>query len=484
MINKFRLDGDLAIILLVSLYIKTAIIVFFPALYHADENFQYFEAAHRIAFGYGVAPWEFRDGIRSLVVPGFMAGIFKAVSAYSDKPEIYIAAARFTLACFSLISIACLYRYARTISRVHAVIAASVLGVWCEAIFFSVRPMTEGLAANALVCAIALGLTGTKSGSKSDIVLSAFFATLAVMFRFHIGPGVAVLALWVCRADIRRWLLYISGALPPLALFGAVDWLTWGAPFSSFIKYFQINIVEGKASHFGTKPFTWYFSEIYSHWSFCLPVFLFLIAFKLKDKLPWLLTGCVIVLSHSAIAHKEYRFIFPGLLCVLIAAALGSADLIRSIASGRAKARLAAFTIVLWSTASVGLAYTPAYFKMWERSRELIEASYFLHEQTDMCGLFLYDTGWWDSGGYSHLHRNVPIYDNAETEFDYDDGAPLANYALAAESAAGDLEDYQIIKCFERKPGHALCVFKRPGVCAKSGGKIKPLSALANIGEE
>jgi len=52
------------------------------------------------------------------------------------------------------------------------------------------------------------------------------------------------------------------------------------------------------------------------------------------------------------------------------------------------------------------------------------------------------------------------------------------------EGLSQGAETYQIIKCFERKPGHALCVFKRPGVCAKSGGKIKPLSALANIGEE
>lgn len=484
MINKFRLDVELSLILLISLSIKTAIIVFLPALYHADENFQYFEAAHRIAFGYGLAPWEFREGIRSLVVPGAMAGIFRALSAYWDRPDYYLAAARFAMACFSLFSIAFLYNYARTISKLHAAVAATVLAVWYEAVFFSIRPMTEGLAANALICAIALGLLGAKGGSKRDFFLSGFFAALAVMFRFHIGPGVLILALWVCRAyPRRRWLPFICGAIPPLVLFGAVDWLTWGAPFSSFIKYFEINIVEGKSSHFGTEPYYWYFIQIYKNWFLCVPVFFLLIALRIRQTLPWVLCGAVIVLSHSAIAHKEYRFIFPGLICFLIAAALSSADLVRWISHGKSRAWLTAATLFLWISLSVGLAYSPAFFKNWERSKEFIQASYFLHDRTDMCGLFLFDTGWWDSGGYAHLHRNVPIYDNAETDFETDDGVPLANYAIAAGGAAKDLERYKKIRCFERKPGHSICVLKRPGGCAKTG-KIKPLTAITNLGEE
>ncbi len=34
-----------------------------------DELIQYLEQAHRIVFGYGVVPWEFREFIRSWLIP-------------------------------------------------------------------------------------------------------------------------------------------------------------------------------------------------------------------------------------------------------------------------------------------------------------------------------------------------------------------------------------------------------------------------------
>jgi phosphatidylinositol glycan class B len=38
-----------------------------------DETMQYFEQGHRLAFGSGVVPWEFDDGIRSWLLPGLIA---------------------------------------------------------------------------------------------------------------------------------------------------------------------------------------------------------------------------------------------------------------------------------------------------------------------------------------------------------------------------------------------------------------------------
>src|ERR1700694_3675293 len=69
-------DRTLLILLAVALLVGLAAIVAFPSLHHPDENFQLFEQAHRIAFGYGVVPWEFRDGIRSPVLPYVLATLF------------------------------------------------------------------------------------------------------------------------------------------------------------------------------------------------------------------------------------------------------------------------------------------------------------------------------------------------------------------------------------------------------------------------
>ena len=37
--------------------------------HHPDELFQYLEQSHRIVFGYGFVPWEFREFIRSWLIP-------------------------------------------------------------------------------------------------------------------------------------------------------------------------------------------------------------------------------------------------------------------------------------------------------------------------------------------------------------------------------------------------------------------------------
>ena len=37
----------------------------YPTLLWSDEIFQTLEQAHRLVFGYGIVPWEFRAGARS-----------------------------------------------------------------------------------------------------------------------------------------------------------------------------------------------------------------------------------------------------------------------------------------------------------------------------------------------------------------------------------------------------------------------------------
>src|SRR4026207_2255575 len=48
---------------------------------HPDVPFQYLEQAHRLTFGYGIIPWEYAYGIRSWIIPGFIAFILSALSA-------------------------------------------------------------------------------------------------------------------------------------------------------------------------------------------------------------------------------------------------------------------------------------------------------------------------------------------------------------------------------------------------------------------
>src|SRR3546814_10581353 len=45
------------------------------SMHHPDEVIQYLEQAHRLVFGYGVIPWDYRFGIRLLLLPFLLASI-------------------------------------------------------------------------------------------------------------------------------------------------------------------------------------------------------------------------------------------------------------------------------------------------------------------------------------------------------------------------------------------------------------------------
>src|SRR6202163_1083038 len=95
-------DRTLLILLALAMLVRLAAIIAFPSLHHPDENFQLFEQAHRFAFGYGVVPWEFRDGIRSPVLPYTLAALFWLGERLFGGPEDYLLVARSALGAASL----------------------------------------------------------------------------------------------------------------------------------------------------------------------------------------------------------------------------------------------------------------------------------------------------------------------------------------------------------------------------------------------
>ena len=93
----------LAVILVVAFLLRLFVAVKFPNINHPDEVFQYIEQAHRLVFKYGVIPWEFRDGVRSWLVPGFLAGLLKIFASLGvSQPSIYLFLVAATLSALSL----------------------------------------------------------------------------------------------------------------------------------------------------------------------------------------------------------------------------------------------------------------------------------------------------------------------------------------------------------------------------------------------
>src|SRR5258708_13050366 len=58
-----------------------------PNIAHPDEIYQNQEQAHRLVYGYGIVPWEFREGVRSSILPEFLA--FLSTTSYFVLPLPY-----------------------------------------------------------------------------------------------------------------------------------------------------------------------------------------------------------------------------------------------------------------------------------------------------------------------------------------------------------------------------------------------------------
>jgi hypothetical protein len=132
----------------------------------------------------------------------------------------------------------------------------------------------------------------------------------------------------LCGRNLARWRAgLLAGALVVLAA-GLLDWISWGQPFRSFFLNVDLNVFRHlAAAQFGTAPAGFYGSILLRDWLFALPVMVFF-AWRGAKKLP--VTGIailVILLTHSLIPHKEFRFIYPAIALAVPLAGVGLAGL-------------------------------------------------------------------------------------------------------------------------------------------------------------
>src|SRR5580692_7747647 len=60
-------------------------------IFYPDEVYQSLEQGHRLAFGYGIVPWEFREGARSWVFPGAIGLLMELGSAIGLSSGVALA---------------------------------------------------------------------------------------------------------------------------------------------------------------------------------------------------------------------------------------------------------------------------------------------------------------------------------------------------------------------------------------------------------
>src|SRR5215813_1750762 len=89
-----------------------------------DEIFQTLEQGHRLAFGYGIIPWEFREGVRSWFLPGILGAVMRVGAFLGGRTQGYWLTTELFLALASVVPVAVAMVWAKRAGLPHPWIAA------------------------------------------------------------------------------------------------------------------------------------------------------------------------------------------------------------------------------------------------------------------------------------------------------------------------------------------------------------------------
>lgn len=190
---------------------------------------------------------------------------------------------------------------------------------WLSPFFFS-RPMIESLSAPFVTASAYFTCAYWLRGQRRALVLSVFALMIAAMFRFQVGVCfLAILATFVLR---RQWrdagVLALASAVAFL-IPGLVDLAIRGSFHASLVSYVAYNVAH--SSLYGVTPF-YSFATLFL--AISIPPAFWLRYRELhwreefRPLLPTVLFFFIFLIAHSAIPHKEDRFMVPILPVFLI----------------------------------------------------------------------------------------------------------------------------------------------------------------------
>ena len=156
--------------------------------HHPDETIQYLEQAHRIVFGYGVVPWEFRYFIRSWLIPLMLVPPMALGEWLNPGGTLYLVLPRAMIALLNFAPVVAAWYLGARLSRQHAIVAMAVAAIWVECVYFSVQTLSESLAVACFLTAAALLHANAR---MSAIVAARVLMALAGLMCFQFGPAVA-----------------------------------------------------------------------------------------------------------------------------------------------------------------------------------------------------------------------------------------------------------------------------------------------------
>ena len=437
--------------------------------HHQDETIQYLEQAHRIVFGYGFVPWEYRYFIRSWLIPLMLVPPMQLGEWLDPGGTLYLVLPRAMVAAINFAPVIAAWFIGKRLSSGHAVVGMAVMALWVECVLFSVQTLSESLAVACFFAAVALLHREARLGA---MIGAGALMAMAGLFRFQFGPAIALLALLTAGRDRRMWAALLVGGLPVVVGGGLLDLSMGLRPYEWILNNYQANIAQGRMEEIGGVDHWYYLQAVPHYWKWTVvPIVIFAVIGWRRS--PALLAAALANIAvHQLIGHKEYRYLWLSIDIILLLAAFGSIDLLARAGLPKwatlAGKRPVALAVATWAVLSASLAATATYRLDWREDGAPSRLAAQTVRDTRVCGLAV-PMGPYARFGLALLHQNKPVYLIGV-------GAPPSRRDPSPASAG-----FNAILAWEwepqppgfpvpgecaGQPGDRLCSYRRPGACA------------------
>jgi hypothetical protein len=305
----------------------SALLVYGP--YHPDEwgQISQFIVRRLDLFPAEVLPWEYHQQIRSWLQPGLYIALLGPWIRLFGYHHLWVERAMHLIQ-WGILSLAlmALWRVIRDLQPKNRT-SYTWIGLTLATLYFApsmlVRHSSEALSTALLT----LSLERWYRVERRDRVtthaawVSGALSGLAFFARFQVGffiAGFWLARLLASRGDrtVQKALSYFAGGLVIASCLSvAIDCWGYGTFVFTPYRYFASNILDDKASSFGVSPWYFYFVQSVMH---TLNPFLWIWLAYATVKAwsdPWLRALSVGIflffLGHTAVGHKEARFLLP-----------------------------------------------------------------------------------------------------------------------------------------------------------------------------
>lgn len=361
---------------------------------HPDETYQFLEPAFQWAYGYGKPAWEWREGLRNWAIPGTLGLLLKGTRALGvEHPVAYRAVLEVPVFALHLWMLHATFRYAKRHAPRRARTALFAVALYGPLLIFAGRTMGESFSAAFVVIALE-ALDRPPRADRDELRAGAVGGCalgLAVVARYGSLPFVVAALVWLALRG--RWYRLVcviaAGSVVACAL-SLLDHATWGRPFASLVAYASFNVFSGGAARdFGAQP-AWWYAAPFVTWAAAWIWIALPLAVRRERLSIALFAALVYFATLVATPHKEERFLYPGLVVLLLAAIPG----IEVLGS-----RWASLAVVGTSLAHVMIPVDVC----GDEIRAIVRAT-----RGPASGLVVVGENEWGTGGTFFIGRNIP----------------------------------------------------------------------------